>query len=278
MLVRPVAIAPGMGLNAYFTYTVVGPNGSGPVPYQVALTAIFIEGFIFFGLALLGLRQWLARAIPRCIKLATSVGIGLFLTLIGLTYSEGIGLVVGSKATPTALAGCIDAPKYSDGQCPDSVKMRSPMMWVGIFCGGVFTAVLMLYRVKGAIIAGILLVSVISWPRTTPVTYFPYTDVGNRNFDFFKKVVDFHPIQHVLNVQRWDIGSYGGQFGLALITFLYVDILDCTGTLYSMARYANLVDPVTQDFEGSTAAYVLLPLCRSRWNHLSPDFLFAATW
>lgn len=247
-----------MGLNAYFSYTVVGHHGSGPVPYEVALTAIFIEGFIFFGLALLGLRQWLARAIPRCIKLATSVGIGLFLTLIGLTYAEGIGLVVGGSSVPIELAGCVDELKV-DGACPDSVKMRSPMMWLGIFCGGVFTTMLMMYRVKGAIIAGIILVSIISWPRTTPVTYFPYTPVGDSNFEFFKKVVDFHPISSVLNVQRWDIGGYGGQFGLALITFLYVDILDTTGTLYSMARYANLVDPVTQDFEGSTLAYVLPP-------------------
>ncbi|KAL2157943.1 hypothetical protein VTH06DRAFT_4998 [Thermothelomyces fergusii] len=250
----PVGIAPGMGLNAYFAYTVVGKHGTGPVPFEVALTAIFIEGFIFFGLAALGLRQWLARIIPRCIKLATSVGIGLFLTLIGLTYAEGIGLIVGGTSVPIALAGCLDELKGPDGQCPDSVKMRSPMMWVGIFCGGVFTVMLMLYRVKGAIIAGIILVSVISWPRTTPVTYFPYTELGNSNFDFFKKVVDFHPIQKVLNVQDWDIGGYGGQFGLALVTFLYVDILDTTGTLYSMARYAGLVDPVTQDFEGSTWA------------------------
>ncbi|KAL2015194.1 hypothetical protein VTK56DRAFT_6081 [Thermocarpiscus australiensis] len=254
----PVGIAPGMGLNAYFAYTVVGYHGSGPVPYEVALTAIFIEGFIFFALALLGLRQWLARIIPRCIKLATSVGIGLFLTLIGLTYSEGIGLIVGAQSTPMELAGCLDALRDAEtGLCPDSAKMRSPMLWIGIFCGGVFTAMLMMYRVKGAIIAGIILVSIISWPRTTPVTYFPYTDVGDSNFDFFRRVVDFHQIKHVLNVQHWNIGGYGGQFGLALITFLYVDILDCTGTLYSMARYANLVDPVTQDFEGSTAAYMV---------------------
>lgn len=246
-----------MGLNAYFAYTVVGKHGMGPVPYEVALTAIFIEGFIFFGLALLGLRQWLARAIPRSIKLATSVGIGLFLTLIGLTYSEGIGLIVGSSATPISLAGCLAELKDASGQCPDSAKMRNPMMWIGIFCGGVFTAMLLMYRVKGAIIAGILLVSIISWPRTTSVTYFPYTDLGDSSFDFFKKVVDFHPIQNVLDVQRWDISGYGSQFGLALITFLYVDILDCTGTLYSMARYADLVDPVTADFEGSTFAYMV---------------------
>ncbi|KAH6607113.1 nucleoside transporter [Trichoderma cornu-damae] len=253
----PVGLAPGMGLNAYFAYTVVGFHGSGPVPYQVALTAIFVEGFIFLGLAIFGMRQWLARAIPHSIKLATGVGIGLFLTLIGLTYSEGLGIITGAVDTPVELAGCSPANRLEDGTCPSWDKMRYPAMWIGIFCGGIFTVLLMMYRVKGAVIAGIVLVSIISWPRTTPVTYFPHTAVGDDAFNFFKKVVDFHRIQHTLNVQEWNVGAYGGQFGLALITFLYVDILDCTGTLYGMARFANLIDPVTQDFEGSAVAYMV---------------------
>ncbi|KAM4061143.1 permease family protein [Hirsutella rhossiliensis] len=252
----PVGLAPGMGLNAYFAYTVVGYHGKGPVPYQVALTAIFVEGFIFLALALLGMRQWLARAIPHSIKLATGVGIGLFLTLIGLTYSEGIGLVVGGTATPMELAGCSPG-RLAAGACPNGDKMRRPAMWIGIFCGGILTVLLTMYRVKGAIIVGILLVSIISWPRGTAVTSFPYTDVGDNAFDFFRRVVSFHPIQRTLDVQQWNVAEYGGQFGLALITFLYVDILDCTGTLYGMARFAGLMDPVTQDFEGSSVAYMV---------------------
>lgn len=254
---RPIGLAPGMGLNAYFAYTVVGFNGSGPVPYNVALTAVFVEGFIFVALSLLGMRQWLARAIPASIKLATGVGIGLYLTLIGLTYSEGIGLTVGASATPVELAGCEAQYMDESGACPTAYKMRNPTMWVGIFCGGIFTAMLLMYRVKGAIIAGILLVSIISWPRGTPVTYFPYTEAGDSAFDFFKQVVAFHPIEKVLAVQKWNISEYGGQFGLALITFLYVDILDCTGTLYSMARFCGAIDERTQDFEGSAVAYIV---------------------
>lgn len=79
-------------------------------------------------------------------------------------------------------------------------------------------------------------------------------------FDFFKKVVTFHPITHTLVAQDWDIAKHGGQFGLAFITFLYVDILDTTGTLYSMARFAGAIDERTQDFEGSALAYICLPL------------------
>jgi len=130
-------------------------------------------------------------------------------------------------------------------------------MWIGIFCGGMFTVLLMMYRVKGAIIAGILLVSIISWPRPTAVTYFPYTDIGDDMFNFFKKVVTFHPIGKLLVVQEWDVSKYGGEFGLAFITFLYVDILDCTGTLYSMARFCGAIDERTQDFEGSAVAYLV---------------------
>lgn len=147
----PIALAPGMGLNAYFTYTVVGYHGSGIVPYQVALTAVFVEGFVFVGLTILGIRQWLARAIPASIKLATGVGIGLYLTIIGLTYSAGIGVISGAVSTPLELAGC--APQFRDevtGACPNSEKMRNPTMWIGIFCGGMLTVMLMMCKsVKG---------------------------------------------------------------------------------------------------------------------------------
>jgi AGZA family xanthine/uracil permease-like MFS transporter len=134
--------------------------------------------------------------------------------------------------------------------------MRNPTLWIGIL-GGLMTCILLMYRIKGAIIAGILLVSIISWPRDTSITYFPHTANGDDAFDFFKKVVTFHPIQSTLNVQDFTLSGGGGQFGLAFITFLYVDILDCTGTLYSMARYSGLIDPHTQDFEGSSVAYLV---------------------
>lgn len=253
----PIALAPGMGLNAYFTNQVVGVHGQGPVSYQLALTAIFAEGLIFVALSILGLRQWLARTIPQSLKIASGAGIGLYLTLIGLTYSAGIGAITGGGADPLQLAGCVPALRDKAGICT-SGKMRNPTMWIGIFCGGLFTAFLMMYRIKGAVIAGILLVSIISWPRNTPVTYFPHTDIGEFNFEFFKKVVTFHPITKVLGVQDWNLnGGHGGQFALALLTFLYVDILDATGTLYSMARFCGAMDEDTQDFEGSAVAYLV---------------------
>lgn len=115
-----------MGLNAYFTYQVVGPNGSGPIPYRLALTAVFIEGFIFVVLSLIGLRQWVVKIIPASIKVASGVEIGLFLTTIGFGNSAGIGAISGGgRNTPLQIAGC--AAQYIDdaGMCT-SHAMTSP--------------------------------------------------------------------------------------------------------------------------------------------------------
>lgn len=93
------------------------------------------------------------------------------------------------------------------------------------------------------------------YSRNTPFTYFPYTEAGEERFAFFRQVVAFHPIQSVLNVQDWDLrGTSGAQFALALITFLYVDIIDCTATLYSMAKFCGVVRD-DGDFPRSTIAY-----------------------
>lgn len=110
-------ISPGMGLNAYFSYQVVGANGNGPVPYRLALTAVFVEGFIFVFLSLFGLRQWLVKIIPQSIKVASGVGIGLFLTLVGLSSQAGIGAISGGVDTPLQLAGCPTEFLNSQNQC-----------------------------------------------------------------------------------------------------------------------------------------------------------------
>ena len=140
----PIALAPGMGINAYFTYQVVGFHGTGSVSYNLALTAVFVEGFIFVGLSILGLQQWLARALPKSIKIATAAGIGLFLTIIGLSPGGGLNVITGGVTVPLELGGC--AAQYRDefGQCI-SHKLQLGTMWIGIFCGGFVTAFLMLY-------------------------------------------------------------------------------------------------------------------------------------
>ncbi|KEF52575.1 MFS transporter, AGZA family, xanthine/uracil permease [Exophiala aquamarina CBS 119918] len=259
----PVCLAPGMGLNAYFTYQVVGFHGSGTVPYRLALTAVFVEGLIFVFLALTGMRQWLVKLVPSSLKIAATSGIGLFLALIGLSSTGGVGLITGSANHPTDLGGC--PAQYMDefGACT-SHKMLSSTVWIGICCGGFLSAILMMYKVRGAIFYGIAIVSIMSWPRNSSFTYFPHTPEGDDRFDFFKNVVGFHAIQDTLVAQEWDLsGTTGAHFALALFTFLYVDILDATGTLYSMARFAGVVDPTDGSFPRSTVAFCTDAICIS---------------
>lgn len=93
--------------------------------------------------------------------------------------------------------------------------------------------------------------------RGTSFTYFDYGVDGTDRFEFFKQVVAFHPIGSTLAAQDWNVTAAGSHFALALFTFLYVDIIDCTATLYSMARFSGVVDPVTGDFPRSTLAYCM---------------------
>jgi len=250
----PVGLAPGLGLNAYFTYSVVGFHGSGIISYREALAAVFLEGWLFVILSLLGLRQWLARIMPQSLVLAVGAGIGLFIAFIGLS-PHGLGVIGGDTVNLVGIGGCkpenfvsADLANY----CAKGV-LRSPNMWLGIFCGGILTVLLIMYRVRGAILIGIFLTAIISWPRPTAVTYFPHTPAGDAMFDFFKKVVAFKPISNIGGAIEFNYGH--GRVWYALVTFLYVDILDTTGTLYSMAKFAGLRDPVTLDFENSTIAY-----------------------
>ncbi|KAF9780090.1 permease family-domain-containing protein [Thelephora terrestris] len=250
----PVGLAPGLGLNAYLAYSIVGYHGSGPMTYQEAMGAVFMEGILFFVLSLLGVRQWLARLMPQSLVMAVGAGIGLLIAFIGLSPT-GLGVIGGDTANFVGLGGCT-AEYFVDGlpgYCASHV-MQNPTMWLGIFAGGILTVHLMMYRIRGAILIGIFLVSIISWPRSTPVTLFPHTEAGDSAFNFFKEVVAFKPLKKVANVINF--GAYGNhRVWYALITMLYVDILDTTGTLYSMAKFAGLRDPVTLDFEGSTSAY-----------------------
>ena len=122
-----------MGLNAYFTYQVVGYHGTGPVPYRLALTAVFVEGWIFVFLSLVGMRQWLVKLIPTSLKIASNAGIGVFLALLGLAPRSGLGLISMASNTPLELAGC--PAKYQDsmGVCR-SHRMQDPTVCPDCIC------------------------------------------------------------------------------------------------------------------------------------------------
>ncbi|KND88521.1 putative xanthine/uracil permease [Tolypocladium ophioglossoides CBS 100239] len=284
--------SPGMGLNAYFAFQVVGVNGSGNIPYRTALTAVFFEGIIFVVLALTGMRQWLVKLIPATIKTATGVGIGFFLTEIGLSYSTGIGAITGGgRATPLALGGCPLELINETGLC-ESGQMTNPKasLWVAVFCGGIVTTpsssalpsypsspgripslssppplylflFLFLFLCLCLASASPRLASpcLASQPdaasRHTPISYFPDTPEGDARFDFFQQVAAWHPMARTLNQLDWTFASGGSHFALALFTLLYVDIIDATATLYSMVRFCGVVNRKDGDFPRSTLAY-----------------------
>ncbi|GJN28035.1 hypothetical protein PR202_gb16116 [Eleusine coracana subsp. coracana] len=254
----PLALAPGMGANAYFAYNMVGFHGSGPIPYSTALAVVMLEGILFFALSAVGLRSKLARMIPRNIRLASAVGIGLFLAFTGLQANQGVGLVGASPSTLVTLTACSEVDPAT-GACLGGT-MRSPTFWLGA-AGFLVTATCLAREVKGGMIYGILFVTAVSWIRGTSVTVFPDTPAGNAAFSYFKKVVDFHLIIRSTAGQVSFGGFRHGKVWLALATLLYVDVLDTTGTMYSMAEYAGFVADSSGGtgglFEGEYRAFLV---------------------
>jgi AGZA family xanthine/uracil permease-like MFS transporter len=266
----PLAVAPGMGINAYFAYTVVGFYGSGMISYQEALAAVFIEGWIFILISVSGVRGKMVSLVPKSIMLATAGGIGLFLAFIGLQNSEGIGLVTYNSATLVTLGGCPRenriyqysiADTSTDAVCkvsPDTglmtaelgppsstymckgMRMHLATMWLGI-AGITIMAMLMARKVKGAIMFGILFTTFISWIPGHQASYLgegSQVPGGAERYEFFKNVVS------VPNASKttlaWSFAAFGkSELWVALITFLYLDFLDATGTLFSMASMLN---------------------------------------
>ncbi|KAK4268450.1 hypothetical protein QN277_025106 [Acacia crassicarpa] len=270
----PLALAPGMGANAYFAYSVVGFHGSGHIPYETALTAIFMEGLLFLFISAIGFRAKLAKLVPRPVRVSSSAGIGLFLAFIGLQNNQGIGLIGYSPSTLVTLGACPRSSRAAlapvitaangtvsllpGGSVSDDIlclnnRMESPTLWLGMV-GFVIIAYCLVKNIKGAMIYGVVFVTVISWFRNTPVTVFPNSELGDSGYEYFKKVVEVHVIESTLGVLKFK-GMNKGSFWEALFTFLYVDILDTTGTLYSMARFAGFVD-LNGDFEGQYFAFL----------------------
>jgi AGZA family xanthine/uracil permease-like MFS transporter len=200
----PFALAPGMGLNAYFTFGVVLGLG---VSWQIALTAVFVEGILFLILAVTGARSALVRAIPTSIKIATMSGIGLFLAIIGF---QNAGLVVDHPATLVTL-----------GELADS----KPMLAVG---GLILISVLLAARVRGGILIGIVLVTLVCWlSGITPAPESFLTLPSLPQETLF--ALDFSQL-------------FTAKLLIAVVAFLFVDIFDTAGTLMGVGRLAGFLD------------------------------------
>jgi len=194
-------------------------------------------------------------------------GLLVAVALIGLSHN-GLGVVGGDYANLVGLGGCrLECALHAIlgvyptdelmgcGSClclhafsgavlrlsadtdPDhpayclSHVLQSPQVWVGIFLGGIVTVIMMMYRIRGAIILGIFMVSIISWPRRSAITLFPYTTEGDIAYNYFKQVVGFYPLRKIGNAA--DYNYFNGRVWQALITFLYVDLFDTTGWVFS---------------------------------------------
>lgn len=199
----PIAVAPGMGLNAYFAYVVVLTMG---YTWQMALGAVFISGILFFVITLLGIRNLIIEGIPRSIRLAVSVGIGLFLAIIAL---KNAGLVVDSPATLVTLGNLHD-PK---------VVLAS--------IGFVAVAVLSVWKVKGALLISILGVTVLSFI------------VADNTFQgIFSLPPSIAPTFFALDIS----GALSQGFLNVVLVFFLVELFDATGTLMAVARRAGLLE------------------------------------
>ena len=198
----PIALAPGMGLNAYFTYTVVRGMG---VPWETALGAVFLSGVAFLILTLVGIRQWIMAAIPKELYAAVSAGIGLFIAFIGL---RNAGIVKSDPATMVTMG-----------------NLRDPNTALAVF-GILAIVTLQAWNVRAAILVGILVTTavgaVMGLVHWHPQTY-TWTDISATMFR--------------LNIR----GAIGLGLLEIVFVFLFVDLFDNIGTLMAVTRKAGLI-------------------------------------
>ncbi|MBT0728291.1 NCS2 family permease [Rosenbergiella australiborealis] len=199
----PIALAPGMGLNAFFTYTVVLHMG---YHWQVALGAVFISAVLFFCLSIFKIREWIIRSIPLPLRSAIAAGIGLFLAIVAL---EGAGIVVDNPAT---LVGMGDLTK------------PGPLLAIA---GFFLIVILEARRVTGAILIGILVITAISiLTGLSP----------------FGGVIASPPSLAPTFLQLDIAGAFNVGLVSVIFAFLFVDVFDNSGTLIGVTRKAGLVD------------------------------------
>ena len=199
----PIGLAPGMGQNAFFTYGIV--LGSGHT-WQAALGAVFVSGLLFLLISVLPVRAWIINAIPKNLKLGISAGIGLFIAFIAL---KNAGIVV---ANPATLVGFGDLTQFS-----------SVMALVGLF----LIAVLVSVQFKGAIIVGMIGVSVVGWL------------IGDAAF---QGVIAPPPDPTPVLLQMDVSAAIELSMLSVVLTLLLVDVFDTAGTLVGVANRAKLLD------------------------------------
>ena len=228
----PFALAPGMGLNAYFAYTVVIGMG---YTWQVALAAVFVEGLIFILLSITNVREAIFNAIPMNLKSAVSVGIGLFIAFIGLQNAK---IVIGGSTLVQLFS--VDGYNELNGV---SASMNDVGITVILAVSGIIIkSILVVKNVKGNILWGILITWILGIVCQLTGLYVPNAELGMFSLlpDFSNgiSVPSLAPIFGKLSFSGINIG----QFVVVVFAFLFVDIFDTLGTLIGVSTKANMLD------------------------------------
>ena len=199
----PFALAPGMGLNAFFAYTVCIIMG---YTWQFALTAVFIEGIVFILLTISNLREKIVYILPETLRNSISVGIGIYIAFIGL---ESTGIIVNNDATLVSLG-----------------DLKSPEALLGVI-GIILTSVILIKNIKGGLLLGIVITAIIGIP------------MGVTRFDgIFSIPPSIEPI--IFKIQWSDILSW--EMVIIVFTFLFIDLFDTIGTLVGVTNRAGMVN------------------------------------
>lgn len=214
----PFALASGMGLNAFFAFSVVQARG---IDWKVALTAVFIEGIIFIILSLTNVREAVVNAIPLTLKLAVTAGIGLFIAFIGFVNA---GIVIKNDATLVGMGNFTTPPV------------------IIAFIGIIVIVILSKKNIKGALLWGIVVSTLIAWayalknPKLAAETYQIYLPNGVFKYESLNEIafkLDFSYITDPTKI--W-------SFITIVLTFLFVDFFDTVGTLVGVASKVNMID------------------------------------
>lgn len=236
----PFALASGMGLNAFFAFTVVGQY---KISWQIALTAVFVEGIIFILLSMVKVREAIVNSIPMNLKYAVSVGIGLFIAFIGFANAR---IVVDNPATLVSLG-----------------SMKDPSVVIA-FVGLIVIGLLTIFKVRGALLWGILVSTLVAWIYGYSIG----ADAAAKLGIFLPNGVVSAPpsIAPIFGKLSFD-GIFNFAFLSVLFAFLFVDIFDTVGTLVGVASKADMLDekgnlpnaskPLLVDAVGTTVGAVL---------------------
>ena len=199
----PIGLAPGMGLNAFFTYTVVGEMG---YSWEIALGAVFIAGILFFVMSVTNLRSWMIASIPMNLRIAMGAGVGLFIGIIGLKSG---GIIITNDATLLALG--------------DFTNIETLLAATGFL----IISALSIRKIPGAIIIGILIITLIAI----------FADLIQ-----FKGVISTPPSIAPTFMKLDILGALNLGMLTVIMSFLFVNLFDTTGTLVGVATRANLLD------------------------------------